>query len=1125
EQIRKDHRNPLAHTTSRVCTLQDMQEELNQTEEDKKDNAYGNLPIMYHLKCAAAHTSAQTDEAIIAAYKAFAAAGDLEREAAPNPVGVGLVAMRKLSSSWLHGPRKKEVTPTKSEMHSASQQQLWNPDSHGDSDSKDYQPLCDLAADSIPLGQLAAKRTPFQAFVARPFSQHAVEEALQDDSVRLPVSIQMAASGQDKGSSPEEPRPATSSAQGFGSRPGHSWELSGLVNHLPPVYSDEKRVLSHHLSRRVTEMYEIAQKGTAKAGKLKIKVLHFFEDQEDLWDKTLRSKVEKSAEEYLHRHIQGKKTLSNLPEDPPCLDGLSLQFVQTGDFRPGLIPGKDVTVHTTSAIAKGTVLGLYRNMTVTKAEERVIRNNPPAEFLGSKNEWRQKLDAYIADVEQPARKSQSWKRFSDIYQTVLKDQPLVCLAYMNGNILACINDGIADPMSDEPVSSADEDPNTQLVCIAVGRWPFMFVVATEDIAPGAELFLSYGTGFWEYQKQWAVHIQEDKAAERAMASGTLCVDSQGGSQPHVTRSGPPVETAMSGNHGNPGPPAGIAMRHAPTAPSTLCRDGPPPTTSADTPDNEDGHAAESQPSHLDGCCCLQLDGDSKHKPGDESVAADKQQPGPLHQEPDGSVPIAPSSEALAGQSKVRHAWSQAQAQQQRQLIGRAGEPVSAAAVGMVSPKRSGMKRQHDSDTSTLPNTRARKFSSLSDDIQHAVRASSSTLAQQQQAMAAQIVYTDRISPRASRLSAVYEDCLERYGVKRGVYSNASVFANALSPAESAALGRKRQKQDPAGSAVAVTASPAHHQLSTSLGDSRSAAVSGAADFAQELSTRTGNNGEQQPDGQAKGEGTRSPLAQKRQLARLDSNTGSSPASSAARKPCKPATPVAEDGQESKADPEQMHDTEPSLVGRSLHRDLSGCVNSKRTPLHTGATCGSGPGEPGSGTAPSRQFSAATGKHGHACEPPRFNQTKPAVSQNKMAPGSSQQGRGGRVRSPVRSGAASGDSGARQQSKGSGSVRMAGMGGTQDTAAASDGSLPLNKASHRPPGNLELKAVPRPSMQHRHAASLNGLRQSKAVSGAVPGHIAGMKQQQTAHTTVPGFVSAIPKESIKWKQENSMRVAK
>ncbi len=77
--------------------------------------------------------------------------------------------------------RKEEATQTESETRSASQQQVWNPDSHDDSDSEDSQPLCNLAADSIPLGQLVAKRTPFQAFAARPFSQHAVEEALQDD--------------------------------------------------------------------------------------------------------------------------------------------------------------------------------------------------------------------------------------------------------------------------------------------------------------------------------------------------------------------------------------------------------------------------------------------------------------------------------------------------------------------------------------------------------------------------------------------------------------------------------------------------------------------------------------------------------------------------------------------------------------------------------------------------------------------------------------------------------------------------------------------------------------------------------------------------------------------------------
>ena len=365
----------------------------------------------------------------------------------------------------------------------------------------------------------------------------------------------------------------------------------------------------------------------------------------------------------------------------------------------------------------------------------------------------------------------------------------------------------------------------------------------------------------------------------------------------------------------------------------------------------------------------------------------------------------------------------------------------------VNAERSGMKRQHDSDTSTLPNTRAHKFCSLCDDIQHALRADSSTVAQQQQAEAAQIVYTDRVSPRASCLSAVYEACLKGYGVRHGVYSNASLFANALSPAESGGLCRKRQKQDAADSAVEVTASAAHHQLSTSLGDSRSAAASGAVDLAQDLSTRTGSDAEQQPADQAHGEGTSSLLGQKRQLARLDSNTGSSPASSAAKKPCVPARPVAKGGQQSKADPEQVHDTEASLAGR-LHRELSGSVNSRMTTLHASTTCGSGPAKSGSITAPSHQFSATTGKHGHACEPPRFNQTKPAVGKSRMAPGSSQQGRGGGVRSPVRSGAASGDSGARQQSKGSGSVRTAGMGGTQDTAAASDGSLPHKKAPHR-----------------------------------------------------------------------------
>lgn len=77
--------------------------------------------------------------------------------------------------------RWEQATPTESEMRSDSQQHVWNHNSHDDSDSKDSQPLCDLAAESIPLGQLVAKRTPFQASAARLFPHHAVKEALRDD--------------------------------------------------------------------------------------------------------------------------------------------------------------------------------------------------------------------------------------------------------------------------------------------------------------------------------------------------------------------------------------------------------------------------------------------------------------------------------------------------------------------------------------------------------------------------------------------------------------------------------------------------------------------------------------------------------------------------------------------------------------------------------------------------------------------------------------------------------------------------------------------------------------------------------------------------------------------------------
>ena len=51
--------------------------------------------------------------------------------------------------------------------------------------------------------------------------------------------------------------------------------------------------------------------------------------------------------------------------------------------------------------------------------------------------------------------------------------------------MACINDGSADPFSASPGRKMlDRAPNVRLLPVAVGSWPFLFVVTLEDIQPG-----------------------------------------------------------------------------------------------------------------------------------------------------------------------------------------------------------------------------------------------------------------------------------------------------------------------------------------------------------------------------------------------------------------------------------------------------------------------------------------------------------------------------------------------------------------------------------------------------------------------------------------------------------------
>lgn len=55
-------------------------------------------------------------------------------------------------------------------------------------------------------------------------------------------------------------------------------------------------------------------------------------------------------------------------------------------------------------------------------------------------------------------------------------------------------------MSEEPDESLDKPANAQLVCIAVGRWPFMFMVATDDIEPGDIFYARIWVFVWEMRQ-------------------------------------------------------------------------------------------------------------------------------------------------------------------------------------------------------------------------------------------------------------------------------------------------------------------------------------------------------------------------------------------------------------------------------------------------------------------------------------------------------------------------------------------------------------------------------------------------------------------------------------------------
>ena len=94
-------------------------------------------------------------------------------------------------------------------------------------------------------------------------------------------------------------------------------------------------------------------------------------------------------------------------------------------------------------------------------------------------------------------------------------------------MFANINDGRSDAMSIQS-HKQDRPANVQLLPVAVGRWPFLFVVACENIEPGGLSWLGIckivlkhcdGSGFW--------HVDDTFPAPLTKQSFVLCGNAYG----------------------------------------------------------------------------------------------------------------------------------------------------------------------------------------------------------------------------------------------------------------------------------------------------------------------------------------------------------------------------------------------------------------------------------------------------------------------------------------------------------------------------------------------------------------------------------------------------------------------
>ena len=350
---------------------------------------------------------------------------------------------------------------------------------------------------------------------------------------------------------------------------------------LPPLAHGEVRVLGQTLTRTV-----------AMARSRHVAAWRKQPRETAQWAEILTpmAEADKAAKlRSLHAYLglkNGEELRAAMPADPPCNPLVEEFIIPADDPRVGLRGQAGVRVKLGGpALPRHAVLGPYRAFTSTHDEY----NNDPAYKYGIDPrvkrygvEARQtgpvltEVDGLRSKVETSEDELlfdsfgtdyDNWNQRPGVGDNPLPVlpgveppaeapaslPPLVASAFGFGNLMCLINDGQGPvAKSAPPLSDAEHDKccSARLIEILVHGWPAIFVISERKVAPGEELFLLYGPGYWDHLRQLAcrlnAHRGELEAAVRRGASEPLLQLGSGGSGPSAA---PQTLTASGGEGG------------------------------------------------------------------------------------------------------------------------------------------------------------------------------------------------------------------------------------------------------------------------------------------------------------------------------------------------------------------------------------------------------------------------------------------------------------------------------------------------------------------------------------------------------------------------------------------------